>query len=151
MGTLIFTCKKKFKTQGFQITEDFEEIKANMQIVKNKFPELEVADISIFLLLMAPGEDFGGISFEVPIVGHKKASIEIKEDFDQVGFQVELRGEFKVKIRDGVKNAVEKGSKLKLAGVAYRGGAYRGFLSYVKEQNKENQKNWSEIKKYKII
>ena len=46
---------------------------------------------------------------------------------------------------------VEKGSKLKLAGVAYRGGAYRGFLSYVKEQNKENQKNWSEIKKYKII
>ena len=97
-----------------------------------------------------PSEEFGGITFELPIDGHKNGEIGIQELSNENGFAVSMSGKFELKVRDGVKSSVKKNWNLRVAGVSYMGGAYSGFMSYITGQSEGNQKEWLRIDSFQI-
>jgi hypothetical protein len=150
MAKLTIELDTKFQTNGYEVTEDFTTIAIDGEAVKKKFNPVSLQDISIFLLAEDPGEEFGGISFELPILGHPKGEVLIEDKKDNSGLIVTMKGKFQLKLRAGVKESIKSDWNLRMAGVAYRGGSYSGFMSYIEGQTKGQEKAWRKIDKYSI-
>ena len=51
---------------------------------------------------------------------------------------MQVRGALAVSLRAGVTGIINERTKLKLGGICYLGGAYRGFLSYAEGNDPEH-------------
>ena len=86
-----------------------------------------------------------GASFIFDAGTGKKGSIfEVLQNDKGTEMNVRIEGEFSVSLRSGVAGVIKGAGKdldLRIRGVAWKGGAYNGFMAFVKDSDHEQEKN----------
>lgn len=143
----------EFETDKFLITnkESFETEFISGVLAENYYSKVNMEKISVYMETIDPDDINAGVSFEFPLSSVKPKSIftiEPKDDFS--GLKVKIKGELVLKLRSGVEEYLKSTQKLKIKGVAYLGGEYRGFMSYLQGQDEKNKSTWFEVDNYII-
>ena len=141
------------KTEKFLITnkESFETEIICGDLAKKYYSKVDPAKLSLFMRTYDPNDEYSGISFEFPIKAAKKNSIfSIEPSDDYSGLKVTVKGTLELALRAGVKESITPSQKLKVQGIAYIGGSYKGFMSYLAGQSDENIGDWLEVVNYKV-
>jgi hypothetical protein len=154
MSKISVTLDVEFETNKFLITnkESFETEFISGVLAKNYYSKVNMEKLSLYMETVDPDDINAGVSFEFPLSSVKPKSIFTivpKDDFS--GLKVKIQGELVLKLRAGVKEYFKPTQKLKIKGVAYLGGEYRGFMSYLLGQNDQNRSTWIEVEKYIIV
>lgn len=153
MPKLVVELNESMQTSGFLTTnkETFEEETLTPASAKVYYANVDPAKLTLFVVSMNPDDENDGVSFEFPVSSAAKGTtfdISPKEDFS--GLDVRVAGKLAVPLRSGVKEYLKPDRKLHVKGVAYMGGSYRGFMSYLTGQDESNQKSWLEVKNYQV-
>ena len=113
------------------------------------FNAADKSQVSIFVIGFAAGEP--AVSFEfLPSSLKKGGEFTVSIKTDGSGLLARARGDFELKLRSGVVPVLGDSPIVKVEGIAYMGGRYRGFMSRLTGQTWENTKDWIAIKDYKI-
>lgn len=131
MAKLSIIITGQFKTNGF-IYHDHKTNKSSMMTpnaVRKLFSTLDPNDLGLTVIGF-DGE--GPCEFNYSTTDQKKrgALFNVSLNADATGLDVELAGEWSVKLRAGADEQARK-SQFYLEGFTYKGGSWRGFISRV--------------------
>jgi hypothetical protein len=153
MAKLLVTLNESLETSGFLTTskKTFEPETLTPTRAKAYYSKIDPAKLSLYLVAKNPEDENDGIGFEFPLSSAAKgAKFDISPKADFSGLDVRVDGTLAVTLRPGVKEYLKPTWKLRVQGVAYLGGSYRGFLSYLKGQDESNEASWMEVKSYQV-
>lgn len=104
-------------------------------------------DLAMFVVAVNPADHKAEISFEFGAHSLKKGAIlDLSWNESNTGLTAKIFGQFSVKLRAGVISSLPAGVLFKLQGICYKGGSYRGFMSYLAGQDENNIDSWYLIK-----
>jgi hypothetical protein len=153
MAKLMVDLDESMETSGFLTTnkETFEEETLTPANAKSYYAKVDPAKLTLYVVAMNPDDENDGVSFEFPLSSAAKGTtFDISPKADFSGVDVRVAGKLAVPLRAGVKEYLKPEWKLRVKGIAYLGGSYRGFMSYLKGQDESNHATWLEVKSYAV-
>lgn len=113
------------------------------------FNAAEKSNFSIFVIGFSDGETVASFEF-LPSSMKKGGEFTVSINQDGSGLLAKAKGDFELKLRSGVTPALGNSPILKVEGIAYMGGSYRGFMSRLIGQTEENNEEWMLINDFQI-
>jgi hypothetical protein len=152
MAKLSIVLNNTFETSGMEITNDDTSMTEHLtgRSAIDYFSKADAGKFSIFVMAFIDGVD-GAASFEFGPSSVKKGgefSVAMKDDGS--GLIVKAAGTFEVTLRAGVVPVLGTSPSLKIEGLAYLGGNYRGFMSRLSGQTEDNPGGWFVVNDFKI-
>ncbi|WP_155800001.1 hypothetical protein [Porphyrobacter sp. AAP82] len=151
MAKLSIELDEHFKTDGFWVTEDFEDVFLKGEDAIKYLSDIDKGQMCLVIVTYKEDDPYDSVKFEF-----KQCDKKSKDNFyidliaDGSGLSVSVQGSLSVKIRSGAEAYLNQKNKLKILGVEYLGGSYRGFSSYIQGYDKENPEHWRDIGLFKL-
>jgi hypothetical protein len=131
MAKLSILLTGTFKTAGFE----YHNHKTNMvemmskKAIRELFSKLDPNDLGL-MVVGFDGESPTEYGFRTSDQKKKGALFNVSLNSDATGLDVELAGEWAVKLRSGADKDARK-SEFYLEGITYKGGSWHGFISKI--------------------
>ena len=123
----------EFQTTDLAVTIDHKSTTLRGDDLTSFLADTDKTKWCLYTVLVDPEDEYSGVGIEFPIGSVKKGGIiSIEELPAGAGLSVQVKGSLTVSLRAGVTGTINDRTKLKLGGICYLGGAYRGFMSYAK-------------------
>lgn len=151
MAKLSIELDEHFKTDGFWVTEDFEDVLLEGEGALKYINDIDKGQMCLVIVTYNEDDPYDSIKFEF-----KQCDKKSKDNFnidiipDGAGLSVSVKGTFSVKLRSGAESYINQKNKLKILGIEYLGGSYRGFSSYIQGYDKENSEHWRDVGQFNV-
>ena len=149
MANLTIDINDTFKTGELIVhsKETFQNESLSGPRAVEYFSKCASEDFAMYVVAVNPTSGEADVSFEFGLKSFKKGAVfELFLNDDNTGLVAKVEGKFAVKLRAGVEEGLPPGAIFKLQGFCYKGGSYRGFMSYLVDQTDDNVDSWFEIK-----
>jgi hypothetical protein len=151
MAKLSIEIDENFQTDGFCITKNFEDVFLKGSDAIKYLNNIDNTQMCLVVVAYDKDNPYSLVKFDFKISEKKsKDKFEIEVNPDGSGLSVIIQGSFSVKLRSGAESVFTDKNKLKILGIEYLGGSYRGFSSYISGYDKENAEHWRDVNQFKI-
>lgn len=146
MGTLQIELDISFDTKALLVTDKktLQEIFLDARKASSLLKKIPTSELSFELV--STNKDIQASFIFKPNNGKKGFSFEVAQKNGFPGLSAKIIGIFTVTLRAGVDKMLKREGKnldLRLRGIAWKGGAYNGFMAYVDgSDHEQSSKNW---------
>ena len=151
MAKLSIEFDEKFTTDGFWVTKDFEEVFLKGKDAIDYIESIDKSQTCLVIVTHNNEDPYNSIKFEFRQSDKKgKDTFDVDFHSDGSGLSVSISGSFSAKLRSGAESYFDGKNSLKILGIEYLGGSYRGFSSYIDGCDKENAGTWPSLTTFKV-